>query len=296
MKKFFKNCLLGMSALTMALGFTACDEPEKITYADTYNDKTVSTVYEEVGTELETLVNQETRNYQVNMNMAMVMNVSGAGVNMTAMTMNMSMIDKICGQTEYGKANVSMSATGYSASSVVEMWYAEEKMYMKQTANGETMKEVMDMPWSEYQAQMGESVDTTIYDVDPSVLENVQFAIGDKNGCRFTVTITGEYMQPILDEALGMVEESGETGLPFSDMSCSDIEYTIYVNNDGTFKKANMVFDMIMTQDIEDELGGTQTVTYTMSFNMTMSITNVGKIAPITPPSDASSYFPSTYM
>ena len=291
MKKVVKSCLLGLSVLTLAVGTTACEKAEKITYADTYNDKTVSTVYEEVGAELETLVNQETRNYQVNMNMSMIMNVSGGGMNMNALTMNMSMVDKICGQTEYAKASISMSMLGASVSTASEAWYADETMYLQQTTNGQTTKQAISMSWSEYEEMMQQSVSTSIYDVDPSALENVQFAIGDKNGCRFTVTITGEYMQPILDEAFGMVENSGEN-LPFEQMTCSDIDYTIYVNGDGTFKKMNVLFDMVMIEEMEDDMGTMQTVTYTMSFNITTAITNIGKISPITPPADAGTYLP----
>ena len=271
MKKVVKSCLLGLSVLTLAVGTTACEKAEKITYADTYNDKTVSTVYEEVGAELETLVNQETRNYQVNM--------------------NMSMVDKICGQTEYAKASISMSMLGASVSTASEAWYADETMYLQQTTNGQTTKQAISMSWSEYEEMMQQSVSTSIYDVDPSALENVQFAIGDKNGCRFTVTITGEYMQPILDEAFGMVENSGEN-LPFEQMTCSDIDYTIYVNGDGTFKKMSVVFDMVMIEEMEDDMGTMQTMTYTMSFNITTAITNIGKISPITPPADAGTYLP----
>ena len=291
MKKVVKSCLLGLSVLTLAVGTTACEKAEKITYADTYNDKTVSTVYEEVGAELETLVNQETRNYQVNMNMSMIMNVSGGGMNMNALTMNMSMVDKICGQTEYAKASISMSMLGASVSTASEAWYADETMYLQQTTNGQTTKQAISMSWSEYEEMMQQSVSTSIYDVDPSALENVQFAIGDKNGCRFTVTITGEYMQPILDEAFGMVENSGEN-LPFEQMTCSDIDYTIYVNGDGTFKKMSVLFDMVMIEEMEDDMGTMQTMTYTMSFNITTAITNIGKISPITPPADADTYLP----
>ena len=291
MKKVVKSCLLGLSVLTLAVGTTACEKAEKITYADTYNDKTVSTVYEEVGAELETLVNQETRNYQVNMNMSMIMNVSGGGMNMNALTMNMSMVDKICGHTEYAKASISMSMLGASVSTASEAWYADETMYLQQTTNGQTTKQAISMSWSEYEEMMQQSVSTSIYDVDPSALENVQFAIGDKNGCRFTVTITGEYMQPILDEAFGMVENSGEN-LPFEQMTCSDIDYTIYVNGDGTFKKMSVVFDMVMIEEMEDDMGTMQTMTYTMSFNITTAITNIGKLSPIAPPADAGTYLP----
>ena len=293
MKKMVKSFLLGLSVLTLAVGATACEKAEKITYADTYNDKTVSAVYEEVGAELQTLVNQETRNYQMNMNMSMAMNVRGGGMNMNALTMNMSMVDKICGQTEYAKANMTMSSSmlGVSVANVSEAWYANETMYLQQTVNGETTKQAMSMSWTEYQEMMQESMSTTIYDVDPSDLENVQFAIGDKNGCRFTVTITGEYMQPILDEALSMAE-GGAEGLPFEQMTCSDIDYTIYVNADGSFKKMNVVFDMVMIEEMEDDMGTMQTVTYTMSFNITTAITNIGKLSPITPPVDADTYLP----